>query len=86
MGQFERAVEVGKEGPLKVSKIKHKATVEVTKDGTVGAAATAIELVSFSASIEQPDVITIDKPFLFLIRDTFSKVILFAGKVTNPAL
>ena len=28
--------------PLKVSAVKHRATVEVTRDGTVGAAASAI--------------------------------------------
>ena len=70
--------------PLKVSAVKHRATVEVTRDGTVGAAASAIEIVSFSASLAAPKVIDIDKPFLFFIRDTKLKAVLFAGKYTNP--
>jgi len=70
--------------PLKVSAVKHRATVEVTRDGTVGAAASAIEIVSFSANLNLPKVINIDRPFLFFIRDTKLKAILFAGKYTNP--
>ena len=48
----------------KVSKIKHRATIEVTKEGTVGAAASAIELVALSASLSAPKTIDINKPFL----------------------
>ena len=70
--------------PLKVSAVKHRATVEVTKDGTVGAAASAIEIVSFQANFDLPKKIVIDKPFLFFIRDTQLKSVLFSGKYTNP--
>ena len=67
-----------------MSDIKHRVTVEVTKDGTVGAAASAIEVVSFQGFFEPPSKITINKPFLFYIYDTYQRVILFAGKYTNP--
>jgi serpin B len=80
-GGFENIV---LDEPLKVSAVKHRATVEVTRDGTVGAAASAIEIVSFSANLDLPKVININKPFMFFIRDTKLKAILFAGKYTNP--
>ena len=70
--------------PLKVSKIKHRATVEVTKDGTVGSAATAIEIVSFFGTTQEPEDIVINKPFIFYIRDSAQNAILFAGKYSNP--
>jgi len=70
--------------PLKVSSIKHRATIEVTKKGTVGAAATAVELVALSGQITEPEVILIDRPFLFFVRDIQLHAIVFAGKVTNP--
>ena len=69
---------------LRVIAVKHRATVEVTRDGTVGAAASAIEIVSFQANLNLPKEINIDKPFLFFIRDTELKAVLFAGKYTNP--
>ena len=70
--------------PLKVSKIKHRAAIEVTKEGTLGVAASAIELVALSASLSAPKTIDINKPFLFFVRDTQLNAILFAGKYSNP--
>jgi len=72
-----------KENDFKVSQVKHRAVVEVTKDGTEGAAASAIEIVPLAASISLPKTINIDKPFLFFIRDTVLKTLLFTGKYTN---
>ena len=69
---------------LKVSAVKHRATIEVTRDGTVGAAASAIEIVNFQANLQLPKEININKPFLFFIQDTELKAVLFAGKYTNP--
>ena len=71
-GQFDNILP---SEPLRVSKIKHRAIVEVTKDGTVAATASAIEV---------PELITVDKPFLFYIRDKTFKTILYAGKISNP--
>ena len=72
--------------PIKLSDVKHRAKIEVTQDGTSGAAATAIELVSFAATFDVPKEINIDRPFLFYIRDTKQKAILFAGKYSNPLI
>merc|ERR1712012_317762 len=70
--------------PIKLSDVKHRAKIEVTPDGTSGAAATAIELVSFAATFDVAREINIDSPFLFYIRDRRQKAILFAGKYSNP--
>merc|ERR1712021_182692 len=80
-GEFKGIVE---DEPLKVSKIKHRATIEVTKEGTLGVAASAIELVALSASLSAPKTIDVNKPFLFFVRDTELNAILFAGKYSNP--
>ena len=80
-GEFTNIIE---DNPLKVSQIKHRATIEVTKDGTVGAAASSIELVGLSAALSVPKDININKPFLFFVRDKELKAILFAGKFSNP--
>jgi len=75
---------INKNELLKVSDVKHRATIEVTKDGTVGAAATSIELVTLSASLFLPKEIDIDRPFLFFVRDTELNALIFAGKYSNP--
>ena len=80
-GEFDRII---KDEPLRVGKVKHRATIEVTKDGTVGAAASSIELVALSASLSLPKKVDINKPFLFFVRDTDLNAIVFAGKYADP--
>jgi len=80
-GEFDRIIQ---DEPLRVGKVKHRATIEVTKDGTVGAAASSIELVALSASLSLPKTVDINKPFLFFVRDTDLNAIVFAGKYADP--
>ena len=70
---------------LSVHSVVHEALVEVDEQGTVAAAATAVSTCSICASVSEPEMIRIDQPFLFLIRDTRTGSILFMGHVTNPA-
>jgi serpin B len=64
--------------------VLHKAYVAVDEAGTEAAAATAVEVeVGEEASV--PEVMRVDRPFLFLIRDTEQGTILFLGRVVNPA-
>ncbi|MBD3349337.1 MAG: serpin family protein [Candidatus Eisenbacteria bacterium] len=66
---------------LYVSKVLHKAFVEVNEEGTEAAAATAV-VGRLKASM--PLMFRADRPFLFLIRDTETGAILFMGRVTDP--
>ena len=71
---------------LALSDVVHKAFVDVSEAGTEAAAATGT--VAFLASYIPPKpkiVFNANRPFLFLIRDTRSGVILFAGRMMNPA-
>ena len=81
-GEFENILETV---PLKVDQISHRALIEVTKDGTVGAAATTIEIVALSGIVEEKQLV-IDKPFIFAVYDHAQFVPLFVGKYTNPNL
>jgi serpin B len=70
--------------PLYISHVLHKAYVAVDEAGTEAAAATAVEVeVGEEASV--PEVMRVDRPFLFLIRDTEQGTILFLGRVVNPS-
>ncbi|MFN0147984.1 MAG: serpin family protein [Dehalococcoidia bacterium] len=68
---------------LFVSGVFHKAFVRVDEKGTEAAAATAVVLTGTSAPLDVVQL-TVDRPFVFLIRDTRTGAILFAGRVTNP--
>ena len=70
--------------PLSVSKVVHKAFVEVNEEGTEAAAATAIEMTLTCMPLSKP-VFKADHPFLFLIRHNDSGAILFLGRVLRPS-
>jgi len=71
--------------PLVVSDIIHKAVVRVDEEGTVAAAATATRAPAIGMSGEAAEFFGVDHPFLFLVRDVKSSVILFMGRVAEPA-
>jgi serpin B len=68
---------------LFISGVVHKAFVAVDEAGTEATAATAV--IMPSAAPPEPTVeVTIDRPFIFLIRDIETGAILFVGRVMNP--
>jgi serpin B len=69
---------------LYISRVLHKAYVAVDELGTEAAAATVIE-VEVGEEKSEPEIMRVDRPFLFLIRDTEYGTILFLGRVVNPA-
>ncbi|MCX7681349.1 MAG: serpin family protein [Anaerolineae bacterium] len=68
---------------LYIGAVQHKAFVVVDESGTEAAAATGvvIGLTAFRPHIE----VTVDRPFIFLIRDLQTGTVLFVGRVVNPA-
>ena len=69
-------------GGLRISKVIHKAFVDVNEEGTEAAAATAVVMVT--KSIMPAPVFKADHPFLFLIRDVRTGTILFMGRMSKP--
>lgn len=75
------------EGPtptIQVGRVIHQSFLEVNEEGSEAAAATAIGMELTSVGPSKPLKITIDKPFLFMIREKHSGVILFMGQLTDP--
>ena len=68
--------------PLFVSFVKHDTYVEVTEEGTEAAAVTTIGVGTTSVGPTEPYFIA-NKPFLFVIRERSTGVILFVGKMSN---
>jgi len=72
-------------GNLAISEVEHKAFVDVSEQGTEAAAATGIT--AHPAAMRAPEstvVFRADHPFLFIIRDSRSGVMLFIGRLVNP--
>ena len=67
---------------LVITGIFHQAFVDVNEEGTEAAAATAVVVGETSAP--EPVTLTIDRPFLFCIRDVPTGAMLFAGRVSEP--
>ena len=68
---------------LYISDVFHKAFVSVDEEGTEAAAATAVVMKMVSAPLN-PVELTVDRPFLFLIREHETNSILFMGRVVEP--
>jgi serpin B len=67
---------------LYIQAVVHKAAVAVDEEGTEAAAAGAVII----GTVSMPQLFTVDKPFIFLIRDLETGTILFMGRVLNPAV
>jgi serpin B len=69
---------------LFIGNVFHKAFVAVDEAGTEAAAATAV-VMKLTAMPSVDVQLTVDRPFVFMIRDVESGAILFVGRVVNPA-
>jgi serpin B len=65
---------------LFITDAKHKAFISVDEKGTEAAAATYVVIAGMSDK-----AFTMDRPFIYLIRDTQTSTVLFIGRVLNPA-
>ncbi len=69
---------------LYISKVIHKAFVDVNEEGTEAAAATAVVIATESAAVEVVKKLDVDHPFTFFIRDNKTGSVLFLGRINDP--
>jgi serpin B len=69
---------------LFISRVLHNTYIEVTEEGTEAAAVTVVEI--GYTSVPMIPVFQVNKPFLFVIRENSTGVILFIGKMGNMEL
>ncbi len=71
-------------GPLALDMVKQKCYIDITEKGTEAAAVTSAQIRLTSARPEAaPVVMTVDRPYIFIISDKTDGDILFAGKIVN---
>ncbi len=82
---FKEDADLDKIGPDRyVSDVAHRAKIEVFEEGTRAAAITEIVTDECAAfEIEETIKFIADSPFVYVIRDTKSGIILFMGQVTS---
>jgi len=71
---------------LFVSHMIQKAFIEVNEEGSEASAATGAAMRVRAGIPTKPLQFTCDHPFLFMIKDHLTGVILFSGKITNPII
>jgi serpin B len=69
---------------LFISDVIHEAYIAVDEEGTEAAAATAVVMRATAAPLETVQL-TIDRPFLFALRDLETGALLFLGRVMDPS-
>lgn len=70
---------------LLISRVLHQTFIETNEEGTEAAAATVVEFITTSIGTGITKV-TLDRPFLYFIRESSTGTILFMGRVSDPTL
>ncbi|MDB4878129.1 MAG: hypothetical protein JWM41_4575 [Gemmatimonadetes bacterium] len=66
---------------LAISEVTQKTFVDINEQGTEAAAVTSVGVVVVSLPVRQ--VVRVDRPFIFVIRERLSGTVLFMGKVVR---
>lgn len=73
------------DSPIYFEQVIHKTYIDVNERGTEAAASTVIDMRAGSAPpIDKPFEMNVNRPFLFMIRDTQTGATLFLGAIENP--
>jgi serpin B len=77
---------INSNGNLYIDYVKHKSFVEVNEEGTEAAAATVVAVGETSIPGNPPQIkyMTVNRPFVFVIREKSTQAIVFIGRVANP--
>lgn len=67
------------DGPLMVSSVMHKSTMEINEEGAEAAAATTVVISRASSP-----VFHMTQPFFFAVMDDTTEVPIFMGVINNP--
>ncbi len=71
------------EDEIEITSVLHEATIDLDEEGTEAAAATAV-VMGLRSAPSAPDLeVTLDRPFLFLIRDTKTDAAIFLGRLAD---
>lgn len=67
---------------LSISHVKQDVYIDVNEEGTEAAAVTQVGI--RTVSLPQREIVNLDRPFLFFLRDRIGGTVLFAGLIEEP--
>lgn len=67
---------------LFISRVIHQSFIQIDEEGTEAAAATIVEILR--SSIPGGFIMTINRPYMFVIRERINNTIMFIGKISKP--
>ena len=85
-GMFDYSGQPGSLERFYIEKVIHKTALKMDEFSTKAAAATAVTAAfgGISSLPEPENVFRADRPFLVLIRDNWTGLILFLGRINDP--
>lgn len=72
------------DGNIYISRVLHKTFLSVAEEGTRAGAATAVEMVAGSAFQPDPKIVTLDRPFVYMLIDCEDHSPFFIGALMDP--
>ncbi len=70
--------------PVRISAVLHESFVKVDESGTEAAAATAVMMTRSAIFVGDPKIMTVDRPFVFVLMHRESRAPLFLGVIGEP--
>ena len=71
-------------GDLFINRVIHQSFIQIDEEGTEAAAATIVEMCEAVSVRPTGFFMTINRPYIFIIRERVNNTILFIGKITKP--
>jgi serpin B len=69
---------------VKISAVLHESFIKVDESGTEAAAATAVLMTRSAMFAGEPKIMTVDRPFVFVLTHRESRAPLFLGVIGEP--
>lgn len=85
VADFSLMAEDADELGLHISTVLQKTALKVNETGTEAAASTAVMVATMAMPLGEPVEMSVDRPFMLLLRDAGSGYVLFAACINNPA-
>lgn len=71
---------------LMISRVLHQTFIETNEEGTEAAAATIVEMNYGGSNPSSVDKVTLNRPFIYFIRESTTGTIIFMGRVGDPTI
>ncbi len=85
IADFSAMTENSTELGIHISSVLQKTALKVNETGTEAAAATVVAVATMGMPMNDPVEMSVDRPFMILLRDAGSGYVLFAACINNPA-